>query len=222
MRDVSLSPTGLLVSIKTPPLSSETGDAVRLNTKQETDYAALGNDTLERNIFSDCINGLDGETGDIALPPLVSLGQNVFPSVSTSVPEEETGNAVLPETQEQITHSVVLTNDLGGETNNAVLPVVIDISGGGRETDNAVLTTTHAETGNAVSSLGPTEGPNHLDGKTGNTVPIPSDEATTVAEFFSNNSQRVPETKRNENSKGRGKSKGRTWVQDRCPKVSRE
>ena len=73
VRDVSLSPNGLLVSItttKTPPLSSETGDVVRLNTNQETGYAALG---LERNIFCDCNGGLDGETGDIALPPPVSL-----------------------------------------------------------------------------------------------------------------------------------------------------
>ena len=78
VRDVFLSPkyTRLLVSItttKTPPLSSETGDAVRLNS-QETDHAALG---LERNIFSDCTSGLDGETGDIALTPPVSLEQDV-------------------------------------------------------------------------------------------------------------------------------------------------
>ena len=221
VRDVSLTPTGLLVSItttKTPPLSSETGHDIRLNTNQETDYTDLG---LERYIFSDCISGLDGETGDTPLPPPVSLDQNVSPSVPISVPEEETGNAVLPtETQEQITHSVVLTNDLEGETDNAVsplpgtetgnavLPVVINTSGGGRETDNAVLITTHSETGDAVS-LGPTEGPNHLDEETGNAVPIPSDEATTVTEFFSNNPQRVQETQRNENSKGRGKRKGK-------------
>ena len=98
----------------------------------------------------------------------------------------------------------------GTETGNAVLPVVINTSGGGRETDNAVLTTTHSETGDFVS-LGPTEGPNHLDGETGNAVPIPSDEATTVTEFFSNNPQRVPETQQNKNSKGRGKRKGKNW-----------
>ena len=219
MRDVSLSPTNGLVSItttKTPPLSSETGDAVRLNS-QETDNAALG---LERNIFTDHTSDLDGETGDIPLTPPVSLDQDVSPSVPKSVPEEETGNAVLlSETHIQM-HSVVLANDLEGETDNAVspppgietgnavLPVVISTSGGGRETDNAVSTTTHSETGDAVS-MGPTEGPNHLDGETGSAVPIPSDEATTVAASFSNNPQRVPETQRNENSKGRGKRKGK-------------
>ena len=53
---------------------------------------------------------------DIALPPPVSLKQNVSSSVPTSVPEEETGNTVLPlETQEQITHSVVLANEVEEE-----------------------------------------------------------------------------------------------------------
>ena len=39
---------------------------------------------------------------------LLSLEQTVFLSVTTSVTEVETGHAVLPETQEQITHSVVV------------------------------------------------------------------------------------------------------------------
>ena len=121
----------------------------------------------------------------------------------------------VPETRQE---DIAVSPPPGIETGNAVLPVVINTSGGGRETDNAVLTTTHVETGNAVS-LGPTEGPNHLDGETGNAVPIPSDEVTTVAEFFSNSSQRVPETQRNENSKGRGKRKGKNRSRGRGSKT---